>query len=150
MDGERTLSKEARTRPGGRIVWVKDTTANDSDKTVLTVPAGKFVQFLSLYAVFGTTGSIQAGNRRPRIMFTDGVDTIAMVTSANTFALAGARYELWGDVAYNYSAGINEEALPTPQLFLQAGYTIRVLDAAAIDPAVDDMSTFLCYIEYDA
>lgn len=153
------MVKEARTRPGGRIVWNVDVTLNDSDKTV-TVPVGKTWRVLSIHGQLIASGN--AGNRVLTVVISNATPT-AIFPRASTAAVAATqiggirlyaclapsttvfqRYENTDYVTVAYSAPLPSE------FYLEAGSTIRVYDQAAIDAAADDLAVFIHYIEYDA
>lgn len=143
----------------GRIVWVRDATANDSDKS-FTVPADKIWDLKMIAVELVNTATV--GNRQLLIRITDGTNIIwhsYLVT--NTPASQAATFYLevnsgvtrdattrFGPTAAGASnIGITESI---PPLLLPAGYVIRVWDYNAIDAAADDMVVELHYIEYDA
>lgn len=131
----------------GTPKWTRDATANDSDKTILTVPTGKYVVLNHLYATLATTATV--GNRLVKLVVTDGTNDVCVVTAANVQAASLT----W---AYNWlKGGVGEASSLTelqclPELILLAGYTVRVYDSAAIDAAADDLTVVLHYVEYDA
>lgn len=145
----------------GTPKWEYDATANDSDKT-FTVPAGKVRQLLSLEACLKATATV--GNRFLQISMTDGTNSIYRWQNSSAIAASqqGTVY-----MAANVTPGVVSKrgldgaepgagqatavAVPCPDMMiLTAGYTVRVWDTAAIDPAADDLTVVLHYVEYDA
>lgn len=115
------------------------TAPNDSDVT-FTVGAGLEWHVLSIYVALVTTATV--GNRQLEIRYLDSSDNIIHVVSAGATQAAS--------LTRQYSAGQGMPAgttfvngnisLPLPaNLVLPPGYKVRVFDAAAIDPAADDM-----------
>lgn len=143
----------------GRIVWYFDDTANDSDKS-FTVPAGKIVMPFFVAATLACTATV--GNRSLRMTISDGTNLIYKTTFQASVAASqtGTLYVEPGPYASSTTArpgpGSSDTAnvtlsvtMPSP-LYLKAGYIIHVWDRAAIDPAADDMTWTIGYIEYDA
>lgn len=146
--------------PGGSVVYLKDTVLNDSDKIILTVPAN---QKVSLNYIGGhLIASATAGNRQLQIqvyrsgdVFYFGVNAGAVITAANR-----AQIQTWVGAAFS-AAAVDKASIidgqtvtgtvqPMPELILTAGDYVRVLDAAAIDIAADDMTTVIHYVAYPA
>jgi len=142
----------------GRIVWVRATSTDDSDVTY-TVGAGKVWKVLSIEAVLLTTATV--GNRQFVIQMGNGASVIKQIATATVVASKGAQI-LW-------APGINVSTTARPKLaspavdadierdepmpedvYLLAGYTIRIWDANAVAAAADDMVISINYIEYDA
>lgn len=149
-----------RDRPwgDGTVKWVRDATANDSDKT-FTVPAGKIWDIKSITALISCTATV--GNRSLVAIFNDGAsDIFAVAKTASITAGQTGVMGVWQGAASStstndlplYSGGASNVARisPIPTILLAAGYTITVKDVAAIDPAADDMTVVLHYVEYDA
>ena len=144
----------------GRIVWTRDATADDSDKT-FTVPAGKVWSVLSIEASMICSATV--GNRYLGVDITNGAAKV--FSSALTGAVAasavcgiylapGSPPSSGTPYKVNLASGVQEtvctrDTIPTPML-LPAGYVVRVWDEAAIDAAADDLTVALHYIEYDA
>lgn len=129
----------------GAITYVRDATADDSDKILLTVPIGKVAVVNTLYVNLITTATV--GTRNPLLQITDGTNTVFLVYAGTQAASL--------TVDWNFGAGLpsvttgvfRSSGLPT--LYLPAGYVVRFYDSAAIDPAADDMITVLEYNLYD-
>jgi len=151
---------EERVIPGGTPTWVRDATANDSDKS-FTVPVGKMWDLKSIVSQIGCTATV--GNRMLVITITDGVNPIHVPTTTGAITASqygGNRIYFGGATAPNTTVylrldnvGSNLSVASTqgfPSVMLLAGYTIRVYDSSATDPAADDLTVILHYIEYDA
>jgi len=151
---------EIRATPGGTPKVSRDATANDSDKTVLTVPTGKVVRLTRVYAQLTATATV--GNRILRCVITNGTDPIWVSPSPGNIAASqvGA-IEL--DTSFadyvatipvtDLAQSVNLNAKATcfmPDMLLLAGFVVRVADMPAIDAAADDLTTVIHYIEYDA
>lgn len=141
------MSKE---RPWGKGTpkAVHDASANDSDKNVLTVPAGKYVVVRGMNVQLGTTATV--GNRVLSWRVTRGGIVYA-------FGEAGATQA--ASLTYHYDiapglplSGVVNASLTMPMhpLVLIAADVLRVWDSAAVDAAADDMTVDLSYVEYDA
>jgi len=130
-----------------RITVIQDTTLNDSDKT-FTVPSGK--QWKLLYGHVFLATSADAGNRRMRFSITDGTNVIYDLRALNVqVASTTERYNLgqFNDVTESVATAHN---LPIPNEFiLDAGFTVRLVDVAAIAATADDMDVFLIVEEID-
>ena len=149
---------EYRTAPGGTPKVTYDATANDSDKT-FTVPAGKTWEVISIRVQLTCTATV--GTRLLTILITDGTNVIAR-TARIQLTASQIGNQVWSCLMGNYSASVPTRTLDDsaannaqnsdscPIQFLNAGYTIRALDSAAIDAAADDMIVIIHYIEYDA
>jgi hypothetical protein len=152
------MAKEARTRPGGRVVHIRDVTANNSNKT-FTVPVGKMWEMRLIFATLLATAVV--GNRALVVDIGNGVANIwYCVRPLNAAATesVGVAYSPWKSTADNVGllridtgdalTRIQRDFLPP--FILPAGYTIRIWDTTAVDPAGDDLCVVLHYIEYDA
>lgn len=144
----------------GTPTWVRDATANDSDKS-FTVPTGKLWCLKAIEACLTCTATV--GNRVLSAVITNGVNQIhslwqsASITASQVGVVYGAtslgtpsttasrKPTLAGGDSVNVA--INDSL---PDMVLPAGYVIRVYDSAAIDPAADDLIVVLHYVEYDA
>ena len=137
----------------GRIVYERNATANDSDKS-FTVPTGKIWELRAIFNSFSTTATV--GNRFINVSITDG--TNAILPTANVPAQAASVSNVVTMWAYGSSGPLTSTSVSsvahivslgvTP--LLPEGYVVRVFDSAAIDPAADDLTVVLYYIEYDA
>ena len=130
----------------GTPAWVRDATANDSDKS-FTVPAGKVWRLISVFASMSTTATV--GNRTLVVSITDGTN---IVYRSNAFGNQAASttflYNLFPESISQLTTGVQFQ--PIPGELLTAGYIIRVSDYAVIDAAADDLTVVLHYVEYDA
>lgn len=142
----------------GRVVWTYDATANDNDKTILTVAANKIAKILEIYVQY--TASADVGNRSPLLTVSDGANIIrtvglgaaltatqvaVMTLSSNQAVVVTSRKQLGS------TGGINagwSDVIPN-EYILPEGYIIRIYDAAAVT-ANDDIVFIAHYIEYDA
>ena len=145
----------------GTPKWTYDATANDSDKS-FTVPTGKIWKILSLEACLKATATV--GNRVLQISISDGTNAIyrfqnstnitasqqgTVYMAANVTPGAVTKRGLEGaepGVAQNTAV-----AVPSPDdMYLLAGYVVRVYDTAAVDASEDDLTVVLHYVESDA
>lgn len=133
--------------PGGRFVVTRDATLNDSDKTVLTVPAGKKVKLQEFHVSY--VASAVVGNRTLTIQYTDGANVIFQKTWGINQP-ANQTYPYCGYIGANFDVVNAPFSLPLPDVMLLAGYTVRIWDSAAIDAAADDMTTVIQYAQYEA
>lgn len=145
----------------GTPMWIRDSTANDSDKS-FTVPAGKIWDIKSVLVQITTTATV--GSRNLRIGVTDGTNPI--YSSEQTASIAASKVgQFWlapgGTVAgttavmgridaLGATSGDNALRCPCSPMILPAGYVIRIWDTAAVDVAADDMIVVIHYVEYDA
>lgn len=131
----------------GTPTWTRDAAANDSDKTILTVPAGKIAEIRSLSVALTSTATV--GNRNILIEIGDGTNVVGRYT-VNVNQAASLTYY------YDFTPGMTRFATAPylqnniPASILLAGYTVRVYDSAAVDAAADDMTVVLHYVVYDA
>jgi hypothetical protein len=145
----------------GRIVWTRDATANDSDKS-FTVPTGKIWELFAVEASIITTAN--AGNRSLRLTITDGTNLLLIPRYSASIAASKRGFARWhSDYGYAHTDAatytLNDggaaadvavhDWLPT-KCYLPAGYVVRVYDSNAVDAAADDLTVVLHYIEYDA
>lgn len=143
----------------GTPKWVRDATANDSDKS-FTVPAGKIWKLQ--YVLFQLSASATVGNRYLRLTLSDGTNEMysSNVTAAIAASAKGALLMQFGSGAVGSSAlgllGTPATTLTSStetvhaDVILAAGSIIRVLDIAKIDAAADDTVFIVHYVEYDA
>jgi len=137
--------------------WTRDATANDSDKS-FTVPAGKAWVLKHVEGLLINTATV--GNRFLRIAITTAagdelfsLDTAAVAASQlgqcmlyDGAALTATPYRTHSINNYNVM-----QVAPLPHdTILPAGTIVRVWDVSAIDPAADDLTVILHYVEYDA
>lgn len=132
----------------GRLVWGRDATANDSDKTVITVGTGKVINLLGVTAILACTATVgtrylwvEISNETPAVVWQAKNITALTASQTGTYVVAAA-----AGIGTSATAGWN--ILPNPTMLL-AGYTVRVYDSAAIDAAADDLTVYWTYIEYD-
>lgn len=144
--------------PAGRITWALDATANDSDKS-FTVPTGHVYHLMRVQA--DIAASANAGNRVFEVVITDGVNTIyrSNVTASIAANQKGTLIAMvgWGDAPAAVSTQLQlDGSVPNTtmmcslmnEMYLPAGYVIRVYDRAAIDAAADDLTVLLYYIDH--
>jgi len=144
----------------GTPTWVRDATANDSDKS-FTVPAGKMWVLLSIHAEIVCTAT--AGNRSLAAVVHNGTANQWVLLFGATTAIAanlsgGLRAQRGltaSTTAFSRIAGsINNVSVAVnstmPDNVLPEGYVVHVWDTAAIDAAADDLTVLINYIEYDA
>jgi hypothetical protein len=121
-----------------RVSLQAEETQNDSDK-MFVVPASTEWQILSIWVELVTTADV--GNRQVTIEMQDDAGDI--IGSFNAGAVQAA------SLTRNYMFAPGLEAMaafvgiylstPLPQIFLPAGFKVRVYDSAAIAVAADDM-----------
>ena len=124
---------------------VSDATLNNSNK-VFTVPANKRWQITSVRAILTSTAT--AGNRQIQVSCSDG-GTFSLVVNAGVVQAASLTRD------YTFAAGLADltafrntqfltNPLPVPEaMVFNAGSTVRVLDAAVVDAAADDMTVLV-------
>jgi len=152
----------ALTVEGGTPKVIYDGTANDSDKT-FTVPNGKVWRLSYVHAEIKCTAT--AGNRAFRVAIYNTTPNLVLpylaCTTVFTATQTGVIEEYVGATFSTTAAQVPpllDDFTPTqvkrvaipPDLYLPAGYYIRVADMAAVDAAADDVWVVLHYIEYDA
>jgi len=132
----------------GTPTRVYNAVANDSDKT-FTVPAGKIWGGLIVYIDFTTT--IVVGDRRIAISISDATPSVVWSNSSTSVQPASLNYRYLAQYGLPNAvvAGGLVVMAGAPSHLLE-GWTIRVLDGQAVDPAADDMIVSLHYTEYDA
>ena len=128
----------------GTIKAISDVTANDVDKTY-TVPAGKCAALDCISVILTTTAT--AANRKILIQITDGTN-IVYDFEFGTQAASLTNYYFIYPGGYYLTTGTIRFA-PVPPFKLPAGYTVRVVESMAVDPAADDMSVHVFVAEYD-
>jgi len=140
---------ESRVVPGGTPKWVRDATANDSDKS-FTVPAGKTWNMMMVR--FDLTNTATVGDRRPSLVITPaGGGSFTIFTGVALAASATGRYVCsFTGVSDDYATTSYLVAMNFAPMILPAGSVVRVYDLSTIDPAADDLTVDLHYVEYDA
>jgi len=131
-----------------QLKHVLDAALNDSDKT-FTVPATKIWHLLLVGYTFTATATV--GNRSVTIRIRDDADATLFETRQSTNHTAsevrtGTAFTGFGSVPGILSV-IEYAPLPS-QLFLPAGFDIRVFDSNAIDAAADDLDVQIMVMEY--
>lgn len=124
-------------------VLLTDTDLNDTSKDFV-VPSGYIYELLYGQVSLVTTSTV--GNRQLAIQILD--DDSVVITTINAGAVQAASTTR----QYNFIQGVPREtsfvtnslnvAIPDEFIMLP-GYTIRVIDTAAIDAAADDMTVQL-------
>ena len=129
-----------------QFVQVTETAANDSNKT-LTVPAGVVWEVLHVYASLVATAT--AGNRNMRLIIGDGSNELAR-SDASAVQIANAtEYYHWNPTYHTPAETVaTQHTIPLPISWLPAGYTVQVLDSAAVDAAADDLTIRVHAIEH--
>lgn len=135
------------------IKHLRDSTANDSDKIVLTAPNTntnrKMIEILHVHVVLVSTATV--GNRQLIMSIQDDTDTL--VTDFH----AGATQAASLTRHYGFAQGVYRETsfvdgsiqipFPTEGTVLLPGWDLRVYDSGAIDAAADDMTVDVIYRE---
>lgn len=145
----------------GRVCWTRDATADDSDKS-FTVPTGKIWKVLTI--LWDIQCSATVGNRTVMVSITNGTSVVWVSPksgniTASQKAVSGlvpglphktdeSYYNILDGTTAGTGAGVWAH-LPF-EMYLPAGYVIRVWDSAAVAAAADDMVVVIHYIEYDA
>jgi hypothetical protein len=157
------MTYQMKVVPGGTPKWVVDAVVDDSDKIILTVPAGKLVVPVLVVASFKTTAT--AGTRKLLCSIGDGTGILMTYVGGNNNENASTEnIVVWsfgttmsGTVGagygYLYDGTVTDTAsnmTSYPSITLLAGYTIRVWDVGVVDAAADDLTVVLHYIQYDA
>jgi hypothetical protein len=129
-------------------VYVTDTALNDSDKS-MTVPANRRYKMMGGLAKLITSSDV--GNRQIELRVTDGTNTIFAIEANGTQAEDTTKY-------YHFILGTDSPAAesndifvcPIPMgLWLPPGFTVQVLDTAAVAATADDLTLrFLFDSEY--
>ena len=151
---------QVATVPGGTPKWYYLVSTNDSDVTI-TVPTGKMWEVFTVHCEISTTAT--AGNRILQMLVQNTTPATVASYSATDAIVASKTgvYELKNTIgAYNTTAGSFPllsgttadiaKCGPIFKLILPAGYSMRIYDKTAVDPAADDMIISIQYIEYDA
>jgi len=150
---------QVKTVPGGVPTWIRDATANDSDRS-FTVPVGKMWEMRSAIAQLSNTATV--GNRALTLLVTDGTDNLTVpLQCGNSTASQSAMNRLFFGTFVATSTTVTLNLAGTAAvnvaltngvgpMMLNEGSVIRAYDLNAIDPAADDLIVILHYIEYDA
>lgn len=136
-----------KSQPAGQLRIISDAALNDSDKEMV-VPAGKTWEVLAVFA--SLVASATVGNRRLAVEIQDPADAVLARISAGAVQVASAT------TGYTFAPGVADQAATVnghlqtgiPALQLPAGCGVRVLDAAAVDAAADDMTVRLLVREF--
>jgi hypothetical protein len=118
-----------------------DSAANDSDKT-MTVPNGQTWGVQCVAVSLATTADV--GNRLMAVAVSDGTQVIGTFYADSVQTASTTEYYYFSP-AYGTAteSPTNYHYAPLPISVLGPGYTLRVLDSAAIAAAGDDMSVFI-------
>lgn len=144
----------------GTPKWLRDATANDSDKS-FTVPAGKAWKLNSIEAALVCTATVGTRLCGGEIFDASGNAIARSSYVAPTASQSGILRWVAGGVSnttgWRTLIGANgtdanaavRDTLPDT-VILTAGFVVRVRDYAAIDAAADDLTVVMHYVEYDA
>lgn len=127
---------------------IVDTTLNDSDKT-LVVPDGEMWHLNSIMVMLVTTATV--GNRQILIEAKNTLGVVVgRISAGATQAASLTRYYMGMQGTYRETAFINGDIqLPIPSdSFLPPGFSLRIYDSAAIDPAADGMTISVSVKKY--
>ena len=119
--------------------YLTDTATNDSDKA-FTVPSNRGYTLLTGFAELVSTATV--GNRQIELRISDGTnDVITIIAGGTQAASLTNQYQFVpGEAAPAAIAG-TLFVCPFPAgIQLLPGWTIQVLDSAAIDAAADDLT----------
>lgn len=122
------------------IVSYFDSTANDSDKT-WTVPDGEMWMLNWAHAILVATATV--GNRVVTIDIEDGEGNllIDIPSAANHTANNTEHYAFFQGIYRETAFAAGAIQVPIPKdLYLKAGYTLRIYDRGAIAPEADDLT----------
>ena len=148
----------AREHPWGKgTIKHSYLVAVGSSKT-LTVPAGKVWKILMAEAYLAPNAT--GGNRAIQVDITDGTNNVYTVAPSAAIAAGsngGFRYgtgitisttafRKLTNTAQNVAVAISDSL---PELYLPVGYTVKLWDSGAVDPAGDTLTTSVLYVEYD-
>lgn len=133
---------------GDVVKSVSDEAANDSDKTILTVDAGRTWTVVMLRVELATTATV--GDRDVVVEVLDSAsDVLFRFRSGVVVEASLSRVFNWGagmPQAAEFSGSTEMYcALPPGGIPLQAGEMLRVYDINAVDAAADDMVTHVRY-----
>ena len=133
----------------GTPKWVRDATANDSDKS-FTVPAGKIWQPIYCYMLLAASATV--GNRVLRYQVNEDGTNMCFATQTGNIAASSSNACALMFGASDQESGFSgvTNLFNLPLMYLTAGAVIRIYDTAAIDVAADDLTVVLHYVEYDA
>lgn len=141
------MTGEARVRPGGQHIFLRNVALDSNNKTILTVPAGKLVEIL--YMVVAYTSTATVGNRRMLVQINAPAAAVVFqnYSSSTQAATLTYRYLLTPGVI-NTAVIVDQVTMNLPTMYLPEGYVVYVLDSATVD-AFDDMLIYMEYIQYD-
>jgi len=117
---------------------IQDLAANDSNKT-FTVSTGRVWKML--YAEVHLTSTATVGNRQVVMIISDGTNDIAHMSAGNVQTASNTYHYLFNQGTYRETT-ITDGVLYVPipvDFYLLGGYTIQVLDSAAVAATADDM-----------
>ncbi len=129
-----------RTLAPNNLRTVRDAAANDSDKS-WTVPNDEIWRLLWASVTLVSTATV--GNRQIAIVVSDASSNVVLTINAGAVQAASAtvRYLFFPGVPRETSVAVGELRGSIPaDLYLPAGYSLRVYDSAAVDAAADDMT----------
>lgn len=138
MPNIRTFTDQSRGVP----VVTEDAALNDSDKDI-AVPASKVWRLSAVFVSLTSTATV--GNRHVVVEIRDASNNIVSEISAgaNQAASLTRRYSFGVGLPADTSfGGPSTDAIraPLPEMWLEAGWDVRVYDKAAVDAAADDMT----------
>jgi len=138
---------EVLTRPAGRIVWYFDDTPNDGDKT-FTVPSGKYWILKSIYFKYVASDTV---GRRALVVWIKNSEGKVMwyCGEAGIDESQYARVQIANGIYNNPPLGASaNKGLSIPlDIILPPGSYIHIYDYNGTDPAADDLTVGLHYIE---
>lgn len=133
-----------------QLKHIRDATANDSDKVVLTAAADKIIEIVCVHAVLASTAT--AGNRQVLLRIQDETDTLVVDMHAGAVQAASlSRHYIFAQGVYRETSFIDGSIhVPIPPgLALLPGFDLRIYDSAAVDAAADDLTVDVIYRELD-
>lgn len=135
------------------IKHLRDATANDSDKIVLTAPNTntnrKLIEILQVHVVLTSTATV--GNRQLVMHIQDDTDTIVADYHAGAVQAASLeRHYAFAQGVYRETSFVDgsiQVPFPVEGTVLLPGWDLRIYDSGAVDAAADDMTVDVIYRE---
>lgn len=118
---------------------VRVTSTNDSDEVILTCPEFTVYEVCTVHVIYTSTATV--GNRQVNLVVKDDTGTlVASFHAGATQAASLARDYTWGQGTYRETSFIDGSlCCPFPiNTYLLPGWTLTVVDSAAVDAAADD------------
>lgn len=133
-----------------KILHTRDSTANDSDKVVLTAGADEIIEIMHMHITYTSTAT--AGNRQIMVIVQDDSDTLVGDYHAGAVQAASNTYHYVAARGVYRETSVVDDSIHMPIPFgtvLFPGWDLRVKDDAAVAAAADDMTIDVVYKVYD-